>query len=125
MANITNTKISAKKSSGSGNIWEITVEYDATFTSYELNNADFSFRDGFVLWEDDPVWNDQLTGVVGVSVFNPSKSPTHRRMSARIDANTLNTEAFREELFARVRLRNMELNWLYPEVRTPLLKLSP
>src|SRR3954454_18596162 len=98
MANITNTKISAKKSSSSGNVWEITVEYDATFSGYELNNADFSFRDGFVLWEEDLVLNDQLTGIVGVSVFNPSKSPTHRKMIARIDANTLNNELFKEEL---------------------------
>lgn len=125
MASITKTKISAQKSSDSGNVWDITVEYDAIFSSWELNEANFSFRDGFVLWEDDDFSDDLLTGVVGVSVFNPTTSPTHRKMSVRIDGGTLDTELGEEELYAQVRLRNLQLNLLYPSVPTPVLAISP
>ncbi|MDX6683412.1 MAG: hypothetical protein QOG94_3451 [Solirubrobacteraceae bacterium] len=125
MATIINPKISAQKSSASGNSWEITVEYDATFSAYELNQANFTYRDGFVLMEDDDFFDDQLTGVVGVSVFNPTKSPTHRTMRARIDGETLDTELGQEELFAVVRLRNLDLNFLHQTVASPVMTLSP
>jgi hypothetical protein len=122
MASISNPTISAKKSSGQGDNWDVTVEYDAVFSGFEL--ANFTYRDGFVLWEDDPWDNDQLTGVVAVSVFNPSASPTHRKMTFRISGDTLDTELGQEELFAVVRLRNLDLNILQTK-KTGILHLSP
>ncbi len=124
MASIANPTISAKKTSGAGDNWDVTVEYDALFSAFELTTANFTYRDGFVLWEDDPFDNDQLTGVVAVSVFNPTVSPVHRKMTFRVSGDTLDTELGQEELFAVIRLRNLDLNILKTR-KTGILKLSP
>lgn len=124
MASITNIKLSATKDTSQPKNWTITVEYDAIFTPFEL--ANFNFRDGFVIWEADdwPNPDDQLTGVVGVSAFNPSASPMHRKMTHVINASTLDTEWFGEELYVVVRLRNVDLNILYTK-KSRILHLNP
>lgn len=125
MASITNIRLSATKVTGAGNNWDVTVKYDAHFSQYEHQTANFRFRDGFVLWESDRVTrDDQLTGVVAVSVFNPNAAVVTRTLTHRIDADTLDTEWGREELYAIVRLRNIDLDVLYTG-RSPILKLSP
>jgi hypothetical protein len=123
MASINNIKLAAKKVTGAGDRWEITVSYDAVFSKFEVEH--FTFRDGFVLKEEDSLsGDDTLTGVVGVSVFNPPSSPVKRVMKAVIDGDTLDTELGQEELYAVVRLRNLDLNVLHTK-KSPILHLSP
>jgi hypothetical protein len=124
MADITNITLSATKVTGGGNNWDITVKYNARFSQFEFQTGNFDFRDGFVLWEDDPFSDDQLTGVVAVSVFNPNTAVVARTMTHRINGDTLDTELGQEELYAIVRLRNLGLNLLYT-AKSPILKLSP
>ena len=76
------------------------------------------------MWEDDPVDNDKLTGVVAVSVFNPTASPTKRKLTITISGDTLDTELGQEEIFVVVRLRNLDLNILYTKTSN-VLHLSP
>lgn len=109
MATITNAKLTLTK--GAGPNWTARVTYTAKFSQFEVNN--FNFRDGFVLWEDDPFNDDQITGVVGVSVFNPNTMSVTRTLSAVVNQDDLDTEIGQEEIYAKVRLRNLELNILY------------
>jgi hypothetical protein len=122
MASITNIKLSATKVTGGGDNWKLTVTYDAVFSKFEIDN--FNFRDGFIVWEDDPFDDDKLTGVVAVSVFNPTGSPTKRTMTTTISADTLDTELGDEEIYVFVRLRNLDLNILYTK-KSGVLHLSP
>lgn len=124
MASITDIRLSATKVTGAGNNWDITVRYNARFSSFEWQTGNFNFRDGFVLWEDDVFSDDQLTGVVAVSVFNPNAAVVARTLTHRINGDTLDTEWGQEELYAIVRLRNIDLNILYTE-RSPTLRISP
>lgn len=113
MAKIKNVKLSAAKATGQGNMWVLTVTYDAEFSSYEV--ANFNFRDGFVVWERDPAPNpdDRLTGLVGISEFNPTVTPTKRTMKHTISGATLNTEQGVhdvEELYVEVAITNLDLD---------------
>lgn len=130
MADITNIQMTASKVTGSGNNWDITVSYDAVFSNYEWKTANFNFRDGFVLMESDAGEifggsDDQLTGVVAVSSFNPNEPKVRRVMKLRISGDTLDTELGAEELYPVVRLRNLDLNLLYPPKKGPILQLNP
>src|SRR5215207_6831050 len=109
MAQILNPTMTATKLA-SGDNWRINVTYTAQFSEFEIKN--FRYRDGFVLWEDDPFDNDQLTGVVSVSTFDPSTQSVVRNMQFTISGDTLDTELGQEELFSVVRLRNLDLNIL-------------
>jgi len=125
MASISNIKLSATKTTGTGNKWKLTVTYDANFSKFEVTN--FKFRDGFVVWEKDkpPDPDDQLTGVEGVSQFNPTATLTKRTMTHTIDGFTLDTEGFKgEELYVVVWLRNIDVNVLFKQ-RSPVLHLNP
>jgi hypothetical protein len=122
MASITNIVFSATKSTTSGDNWKLTVTYDAVFSAFEL--ANFTFRDGFEVWEDDPINDDKLTGVVAVSTFNPSVSPTRRTLTTTISGDTLDTELGQEELYTIVRLRNLDLNVLQTK-KSNILQLKP
>jgi hypothetical protein len=124
MASITNISLSATKVTGAGNNWDVTVRYNANFSTFEWQTGNFTFRDGFVLWEEDPIWDDKLTGVVAVSTFNPNAAVVTRTLTHRISGSTLNTEWGQEELYARVRLRNVDLNILYTK-KSSTLNLSP
>jgi len=124
MADIADIRLSATKVTGGGNNWDITVRYNARFSQFEFQTGNFDFRDGFVLWEDDPFSDDQLTGVVAVSVFNPNGPVVARTLTHRISGDTLDTELGQEELYAIVRLRNLGLNLLYT-AKSPTLNLSP
>jgi hypothetical protein len=122
MASITNIVLSATKTTGAGDTWRLTATYDAVFSKFELDA--FTYRDGFVVWEDDPFDNDKLTGVVGVSVFNPTTSPTKRTITTTISGDTLDTELGEEEIFVIVRLRNLDLNILQTK-KSNTLHLKP
>ncbi len=130
MADITNIQTTASKASGAGNNWDITVTYDAVFSQYEWKTANFTFRDGFILMESDQGEifggaDDQLTGIVAVSTFNPNEPKVRRVMKLRISGDTLDTELGSEELYPVVRLRNLDLNLLYPQKKGGILHLNP
>jgi hypothetical protein len=121
VAYIKNANLNAEKLNGG--TWRIHVRYDAVFSRYELDH--FKFRDGFVLWEQDTLSdNDQLSGVVNIEYFNPSTSPMHREKLVDIDEDSLDTEWGEEELYAQIRLRNLDLNILYTKY-TPVFSVSP
>lgn len=129
MATINHPKLFATKIPGTNN-WDMTVKYTAQFSQFEVTTGNFTFRDGFVLWEDDSGsvfggGDDQLTGVVAVSTFNPSARTMNRTLTFRIDGDKLDTELGQEELYAIVRLRNIDLNVLVTRRTTPNLALSP
>jgi len=99
----------------SSNKWRLTVRYTATFSPQEVNppptGLNFTFRDSFQIWEDDPVNDDQITGWVGVSSFNPSSTSVTRTLSHDISGDDLDTELGGEEIKVKVRLRNVDLNF--------------
>jgi hypothetical protein len=94
------------KSTHNPNEWTITVEYDAGFDASDL--AGPSFRDGFRVMERTGDINQILTGTLSLSVFNPSTSSVRRRMSARVDIDTLDVEPGAEEFLVEVRLRRLD-----------------
>lgn len=124
MANITDVKLSAKKSTGSGNNWDICVDYIATFSRVEWQTANYTFRDCFQLWEADPIWDDELTGWVACSNFNPAAASVKRTLCRKISADTLDTEWGKEEIYAKVRLLNVDLTIAYYK-NSPQLKINP
>ncbi|MFN3980002.1 MAG: hypothetical protein ACK4SA_06430 [Caldilinea sp.] len=96
----------------SSNKWRLTVKYTATFSPQEVNPPlNFTFRDAFQIWEDDPVNDDQITGYVAVSTFNPSSTSVARTLTHEISGDALDTELGGEEIKVRVRLRNVDLNY--------------
>jgi hypothetical protein len=124
MAEIKNIALKATKTTTSGNIWQLTVQYDCVLTEKELR-YDFDYKDSFEVWEDDPVNDDKLTGKVGVSFFDPSTKVVKRTLTANINGSTLNTEWFGEEIYVKVFLENTTLNLQYPSKRSGNLSLDP
>jgi hypothetical protein len=110
MAKIDGIRLSASRVSEARSVWDVTVRYTACFSPFEVDGAPFTFRDGFVLKEDDPLFADQLTEVVAVSTFNPTGTAVERTLTHRIDRGPLDGELGADELFAIVRLRNVDLN---------------
>ena len=116
-------KLEGGKVPGTPDTYELTVTYTAKFSPFEVQN--FKFREGFVLWDEDGLTDDDmLTGVVGVSVFDPSQQTVTRTMKHRISGDTLDTDLGAEELYAIVRLRNLGINCLVKK-RSTILPLSP
>src|SRR5262249_19765659 len=96
----------------SSNKWRLTAKYTATFSQQEVNPPlNFVFRDAFQIWEDDPVDDDQITGWVAVSNFNPSGTSVARTLTHDISGDDLDTELGGEEIKVGVRLRNVSLNF--------------
>jgi hypothetical protein len=124
MADIRNIVLKATKSTASGNIWQLTVQYDCVLTEKELR-YDFDYKDWFEVYEDDVFNDDKLTGKVGVSVFDPSTRVTKRTLTANINGSTLNTEWFGEEIYVKVYLKNDSLNIQYPGKKSNSLYLDP
>ncbi len=125
MASIANVRLSAKKSTGAGNNWDITVKYTAKFSEYEWKTANFKFKDGFMLWESDTFSDDRLTGVVSGSVFNPNAATVERTLTHHISGSTLNTEWGEEELYVVVRLQNIDLNLPLYTRKSGILDIDP
>ena len=117
MAFISNIKFSATKTAGVQHSWKVTVKYNANFTPYELSTGNFRFKDSFAVWEDDswPNSDDRVTGEVGGSVFNPTASPTVRTLTYTLtnSERAIADEIFGEELYAVVKLTNIDLNVPY------------
>jgi hypothetical protein len=122
MPTINNIVLSATKRTNTGNSWEIAVDYNATFSAVEVGER---FKDGFILWEEDPIRDDKLSTLVGGGDITPRNAGTvPRRLSARFSGNTLNTEIGEEELYAVVHLQNVDRG---TEIKgkSPILKLDP
>jgi hypothetical protein len=123
MAAINNIVMSATKSTSNDSVWKITVDYDAVFSDHERDT--FQFRDGFRVLEEDPGGVlQEVSGVVGVSIFNPASLVVHRTMTATVSTEKLATESGPEELLVEVRLRNLDLNLLQTK-NSKLLSFHP
>lgn len=114
---------------GTTNTYSLNVIYQVKFDPFEI--ANFKFREGFVLWEeDDTSSDDMLTGVVSVKEFAPKDLLLSqdliatRTLTFTISGDVLDTELGGEELYAMVRLRNLNLNILF-EKRSTTLPLAP
>ena len=103
--NITNIQpISASKS---GNTWTLRVTYTATFTNQEKDAPlNYTFRDSIRIMEDDPFDDDNVTGWVSATNFNPGANSLVRHLAAVVNGDDLDTELGGEEIYAKVRLRN-------------------
>jgi hypothetical protein len=103
--NITNIQpISASKS---GNTWTLRVTYTATFTNQEKDAPlNYTFRDSIRIMEDDPFDDDNVTGWVSATNFNPGANSVVRHLTAVVNGDDLDTELGGEEIYAKIRLRN-------------------
>ena len=111
MANFESVTILAFPRANSNNLWEIRVEYGATFDNDDIGK---NFREGFVLFEqDDTSADDNLTQVVvGLQEFEATQPTMFRTMRHLIDGDTLDTELGAEEIYAKARLRRLDNNKL-------------
>lgn len=128
MPEIKNIKLSAAKATNQGNMWELTVIYDAHFSAREIDD-NLNFRDSFVVWERDPAPNpdDMLTGLVGISEFSPTATPTRRTMKHTISGATLDTEQGEydvEELYVEIGLTNVDYG-INKMRKSSILRLNP
>jgi hypothetical protein len=122
--NITNIK--PIQASQSGNTWTLKVTYTATFTNEEKNPPlNYTFRDSIKIWEDDPFDDDQITGWVGASNFNPSTNSVVRTLTAIVNGDDLDTEIGGEEVYAQIQLRNFTTGGVPVIKKTSNINLSP
>ena len=98
--NITNIQpISASKS---GNTWTLRVTYTATFTNQEKDAPlNYTFRDSIRIMEDDPFDDDNVTGWVSATNFNPCANSVVRHLTAVVNGDDLDTELGGEESMRR------------------------
>jgi hypothetical protein len=91
----------------SSNKWRLTVRYTASFSPQEVNPPlNFDFRDGFQIWEDDPVMM-----IRSQDTWRSRPSTRHADLTHDISGDDLDTELGGEEIKVRVRLRNVSLNF--------------
>jgi hypothetical protein len=122
--NITN--IGPLTASKVGNTWTLRVKYTATFTNQEKDPPlNYVFRDSVQIWEDDPFSDDQITGWVGASNFNPSENAVARTLTAVVNGDDLDTELGGEEIYARIRLRNFTTGGVPLVKKTGVINLAP
>jgi len=122
--NITN--IGPLTASKVGNTWTLKVKYTATFTNQEKDPPlNYVFRDSVQIWEDDPFSDDQITGWVGASNFNPSENAVVRTLTAVVNGDDLDTELGGEEIYARIRLRNFTTGGVPLVKKTGVINLAP
>jgi hypothetical protein len=85
-----------------------------------------ALREGYFVRIEEVGKNSvKVTGVVAVGQFNPTASPTNRTMTYLLKGAELDKadEIFGEELYAVVRLRNLDLNLLV-ERKSPVLNIN-
>ncbi len=122
--NITN--VQPIVASQSGNIWTLKATYTATFTDQEKNPPlNYTFRDSFQIWESDTFEDDQITGSVSASNFNPSTNSVQRTLTAVVNGNDLDTELGGEEIYAKIQLRNFTTGGVSIVKKTPVVNLAP
>ena len=122
--NITNIQpISASKS---GNTWTLRVTYTATFTNQEKDPPlNYIFRDSIRIMEDDPFDDDNVTGWISATNFNPGANSVVRHLTAVVNGDDLDTELGGEEIYSKIRLRNFTTGGVPLERRTAVINLAP
>jgi hypothetical protein len=120
---ISNIKVSVQQCPN--NIWRFTVFYDAAFTQFEVDN--FTFLEGFEIWEDDNFYPDKVTKLVGKVQFKPSKTQEpQRKLVADVSGYALDTELGAEEIYVKVRIQNLTIPFLPPTERNSnIINLAP
>jgi hypothetical protein len=121
MAAISNIRLSAEKLNKKR--WKLTVNYDANFSEFEV--ANFSFYDGFEIWEDDPSSDDQITLLVSQSQFKPSSTLVQRELVHEISSRELNTEIGAEEIYVKVKLWTEDINSHPVEEHSRVIEIAP
>ncbi len=120
------TKIQPIIASQSGSLWTLKVTYTATFTNDEKNPPlNYTFRDSIQILEDDDVTDDQITGWVSASNFNPSTNSVKRTLTTVVNGDDLDTELGGEEIYARIQLRNFTTGGVPLVKNTSNINLSP
>lgn len=122
--NITNIQpISASKS---GSLWTLKVTYTATFTDQEKNPPlNYTFRDSVRICESDTFSDDNITGFISASNFNPSANSVQRTLTAVVKGDDLDTELGGEEIYAKIQLRNFTTGGVPLVKKTAVINLSP
>ncbi|KAM3106176.1 hypothetical protein [Phormidesmis sp. 146-33] len=122
--NITN--IQPISASQSGSLWTLKVTYTATFTDQEKNPPlNYTFRDSIQIRESDTFSDDNITGLVAASNFNPSTNSVQRTLTTVVKGDDLDTELGGEEIYAKIQLRNFTTGGVPVVRRTPVINLSP
>ena len=121
MAGISNINLSVQQLAD--NKWKFTVTYIASFSQFEVNN--FTFRDGFEIWEDDTAVDDKITGLVAGSTFKPTTTQVRRTLVHEISGDALDTELGAEEIYVRVKLRAVDINTPWIEKNSKIINLAP
>ena len=112
--------------SQSGSLWTLRVTYTATFTDQEKNPPlNYTFRDSIQIWESDTFSDDQITGWVTASNFNPSTNSVQRTLTTVVKGDDLDTELGGEEIYAKIQLRNFTTGGVPQVKKTAIINLSP
>ena len=107
-----------------GNKWMLSVSYEANFSEQEVKQQ-FQYRDSFVVWEDDSLNDDKITGHVSVGTFKPSATKVKRTLRAEVTGDKLNTEPGAEEIYVVIHLENLDLNVKFPTKNSAAISISP
>lgn len=122
--NITN--IQPISASQSGSLWTLRVTYTATFTDQEKNPPlNYTFRDSIQIRESDTFSDDNITGFISASNFNPSTNSVQRTLTAVVKGDDLDTELGGEEVYAKIQLRNFTTGGVPLVRKTAVINLSP
>jgi hypothetical protein len=122
--NITN--IQPISASQSGSLWTLKVTYTATFTDQEKNAPlNYTFRDSIQIRESDTFSDDNITGFVAASNFNPSTNSVQRTLTTVVKGDDLDTELGGEEIYAKIQLRNFTTGGVPVVKKTAVINLSP
>ena len=121
------TQIQPITASQVGNVWTLKVTYTATFTDQEKNPPfNYTFRDSIQIWEDDNYKDDQITGWVSASNFNPSVNSVKRTLTTVVNGDDLDTELAKgEEIYAKIQLRNFTTGGVPVVKNTENIHLAP
>ena len=94
-------------------------------TRRKILRSTTSSVDSIQIWEDDPFSDDQITGWVGASNFNPAENSVTRDLTAVVNGDDLDTELGGEEIYARIRLRNFTTGGVPLVKKTGVINLAP
>jgi hypothetical protein len=122
--NITN--IQPLSVSQAGSLWTLKATYTATFTNEEKNAPlNYTFRDSVQIMESDTFSDDNVTGWVSASNFNPSTNSVQRTLTTVVKGDDLDTELGGEEIYAKIQLRNFTTGGVAIVKKTSIINLSP
>ncbi|MEU6666006.1 hypothetical protein [Streptomyces sp. NPDC046727] len=123
MARIANDRIVESAFPRSDGSWEFLITYTVHFEPFEIG---LFFNDSVKIWEEDTSDDDQITAYAPVETFHASGPSVFRRKRFTAQADALDTEVGKEEIYAWIWLR--DANSLGPaadEQRTPIKSIDP